>query len=330
MKKKIYFTSKPNKIGGGGTFQIGFQKWLTKNTEYSIDYLNLKNKKKKYDIVFIMHGTRKIFSLLLRKIFGNKIILRMDGFFEDYQFQNPFYTLNGIKHNLSCLCSIVIADKIIMLSNFNYNHLSFISKIFNDKITIIRNGVNLKIFKPKKNDKKIFNKILIVEGGIASVYAENIIESLSAINEFTVSIYGKMNKVLKRRIRHKNFTNIRFHGGVKRELMPKIYQNHDIFICAEYNANCPNSVLEAMSSGLPVIGFDNGSLKELVGDAGVIIKLEKKFENTHQEIIINLLKKSIKLVSSNYIQYSQKARKRARTFDSNLVFGKYYKKLTMN
>ena len=112
--------------------------------------------------------------------------------------------------------------------------------------------------------------------------------------------------------------------------MPKIYQNHDIFICAEYNANCPNSVLEAMSSGLPVIGFDNGSLKELVGDAGVIIKLEKKFENTHQEIIINLLKKSIKLVSSNYIQYSQKARKRARTFDSNLVFGKYYKKLTMN
>tara|TARA_B100000902_G_C27280295_1_gene901350 strand:+ start:938 stop:1930 length:993 start_codon:yes stop_codon:yes gene_type:complete len=330
MKKKIYFTSKPNKIGGGGTFQIGFQKWLSKNTEYRIDYLNFKNKKKKHDIVFIMHGTKKIISLLFHKIFGNKIILRMDGFFEDYRFQNPFYTLNGLKHNLSCLYSIVIADKIIMQSNFSYNHLSFVSKIFKHKISIIRNGVNLNTFKPKKNNKKIFNKILITEGGIVSEYAKNIIESLSIINLFPVSIYGKIHKILKKKVRHNNYLNIKFHGAVKRGLMPKVYQNHDIFICAEHNSTCPNSVLEAMSSGLPIIGFDNGSLKELVGDAGLIIKLEKKLENTDKEIIANLLKKSIKTISGNYIQYSQKARERAKTFDANLVFDKYFKILTIN
>jgi glycosyltransferase involved in cell wall biosynthesis len=35
---------------------------------------------------------------------------------------------------------------------------------------------------------------------------------------------------------------------------------------AEINPPCPNSVIEALASGLPVLGFDTGSLRELVGE----------------------------------------------------------------
>jgi len=42
--------------------------------------------------------------------------------------------------------------------------------------------------------------------------------------------------------------------------------------CAEVNPPCPNSVIEALACGLPVVGFNSGSIKELVSDdAGCIV-----------------------------------------------------------
>ncbi len=57
-----------------------------------------------------------------------------------------------------------------------------------------------------------------------------------------------------------------------REQIPQIDRSAHLLFSADINAACPNSVIEAMACGLPVVGFDTGALNELVlGDSGRIV-----------------------------------------------------------
>jgi glycosyltransferase involved in cell wall biosynthesis len=41
-----------------------------------------------------------------------------------------------------------------------------------------------------------------------------------------------------------------------------------LLFTAEINAACPNSVVEALACGVPVVGYATGSIPELVGEGG--------------------------------------------------------------
>jgi len=61
-------------------------------------------------------------------------------------------------------------------------------------------------------------------------------------------------------------------GLVERQKIPEIDRSAHLLYSADVNAACPNSVIEALACGLPVVSFDTGALPELVtGDAGRIV-----------------------------------------------------------
>jgi glycosyltransferase involved in cell wall biosynthesis len=68
---------------------------------------------------------------------------------------------------------------------------------------------------------------------------------------------------------------LRFHGPYTQQAAPGIYRAADVYLMTKQDDPCPNTVLEAMACGLPVLYAASGGVPELVGDeAGVGLAIE--------------------------------------------------------
>ncbi len=57
---------------------------------------------------------------------------------------------------------------------------------------------------------------------------------------------------------------IRWIGPVNRDDVPALDRAAHLLYASDINAACPNSVIEALACGLPVLSFDTGALPEMV------------------------------------------------------------------
>jgi glycosyltransferase involved in cell wall biosynthesis len=67
---------------------------------------------------------------------------------------------------------------------------------------------------------------------------------------------------------------VRFAGKVDPEAMPRMYDEHDIFVNASVVDNQPVSILEAFSAGLPVVSTSTGDIQFMVrhAETGLLVK----------------------------------------------------------
>ncbi len=103
-----------------------------------------------------------------------------------------------------------------------------------------------------------------------------------------------------------------------------------LFLTLDLNPSCPNAVIELLASGLPVIGFDTGSVGELVGDGGEVVKYDGNPWKLEVPRNLDALGDAGRKVLDHWQEYSRRARGIAeRKFDIRRIAQAYLEALSV-
>ena len=177
------------------------------------------------------------------------------------------------------------SNKIIAVSDFTRRELKQYYKVKQDKIHVIHNGVDTSKFQPTKDKRKSkeelgFNPDDITVLSVGRLYARKglftLIESMPPIvrkfGNVKFIIAGKglsneMKKLVNYAAKLEVKDHIVFTGYFPDKKLPKLYQAADVFAFSTFYENLPFAVLEALSSGLPVVTTNVGGIPEMI-DSG--------------------------------------------------------------
>jgi glycosyltransferase involved in cell wall biosynthesis len=251
-----------------------------------------------YRSVLVIGGTRQLAGLWRVKRRGVRIIQRLDGM---NWMQRVLPT--GTRHRMRAeygnfLLAFIrarLADAIVYQSEFakdwwerEYGRAKVPSRV-------IHNGVDLKKFTPQGGDERPTDsfRLLLVEGslmggyelglgnalGLASGLVKTKLVSHSLFQKVELVVAGRVSSrqraLWDQRLEEKgqdNRVSLTWAGLVPHECIPELDRSAHLLYSADLNPACPNSVIEALACGTPVIAFDTGALSELVTeDAGRIV-----------------------------------------------------------
>ena len=134
---------------------------------------------------------------------------------------------------------------------------------------------------------------------------------------FSLTIIGphtpRLHPLIRKLQGNKRFA---YKAAIEHTDIPQELSRYDIYVFSQLSA-CPNSVLESLAVGLPVVAYDRGGLKELVtsGESGQIVPLRShnpfyaryQFNRKDDQIFANAVLK----VAQDLPAYSQGARNTA-------------------
>lgn len=317
----IGFPHRPG-FGGPGSFQTRLEKEL-KNLGHKIVY---SNSEENPDVILIVGGTRKIGWLWRCKKKNIPIVYRLDGI-------NWLHKKRGAKQRT--LSNWIRSEGINLLYRFVHafltDHIIYQSEFVRSwwdrsgwkkqrNYSVIGNGVDLESFFPASTNENV--SVICLEGTLD--YSPFAIEVINELNKqlvgYSFKVYGGFSG---KDAREKLDSNVQYCGVIRSEELPRIYAN-SIYVSLDINAACPNTVIEALACGAPVVAFDTGSLRELVsGMAGEIVPYGEDIWSILQPDVDSLVE-AIKKVYNSYEEYSLAARELAEErYQMDTVVAKY-------
>jgi glycosyltransferase involved in cell wall biosynthesis len=230
------------------------------------------------DLIFIWWWTYAFYPVLIAKLLGKKTIIT--GTFNywapqspmDY-FRRPFWQRCLIKFSMkNASCNIMVSKKEFqqIKHGWKYKNISYSPHV-----------VEIDKYKPgfTVREKYLFSiiwtgKINLIRKCLPEIIesAKILVKKYSAFKLFIAGSYGDgFNDVKKMIDQLKLSENIILLGEISEKEKIKYLQNCMIYLQPSRYEGFGLAIAEAMSCGAPIIASDTGEVKNLVGDAGLLL-----------------------------------------------------------
>jgi glycosyltransferase involved in cell wall biosynthesis len=273
--------------------------------------------------ILVIGGTARLLDLWRARRRGVRIVQRLNGMNWIHRKQNT-----GLAHYLrsernNWLLRYIrknLAHGIIYQSDFARTWWQTTAGQVQARGRVVYNGVDLHAFHPNgMHDRpKGHQRLLLVEGHLGGGNEQgldNAVRLVQALNQQSrrveLMIVGDVPPSLRARYNILSGAWISWAGIIPADQIPLIDRSAHVLFSADLNAACPNSVIEALACGLPVISYATGSLPEIItGDAGKVVPYGSNYWNLEPPDI-DALADAAREVLANQVRYRTAARARA-------------------
>ena len=253
----IPFSYRPQ--GGRYTFFVNFLSYLENNCiTYTKDFED------DYGILFV--NSWVIPYETIRSIKGAcphvRVVQRVDGSARDYGRLDDADDRQARVN--------MLADLTIFQSEYSKYSTTEKFKVIQQDGPIIYNPVDIQMFRPNGPKMPIKGKLKVCNASFSTNPKKGTwkIGILARQNpEVTFVLCGRYPNL-------PDLPNIQMLGHLDRPEMAAAMRSCDLFLHLAENDPCPNVVLEALASGLPVLYADSGGTPELVGECGLTITVD--------------------------------------------------------
>ncbi|HEX9018149.1 MAG TPA: glycosyltransferase family 4 protein [Anaerolineaceae bacterium] len=287
--------------------------------------------------ILLIGGTRHFGPILQARRRGIRLVQRLNGmnWIHRRRFTGVGHFLRSEINNLILSTTRrFLADRIVYQSNFARTWWQTVYHTAAAPATVIYNGVDLRQFSPEGSQQLPLDRyrVLLVEGHLGGGNEDglrNAAALVRGLNEradcpVELMVVGDVPQNLRARLEQDCPGMIAWAGVVTRDQIPAIDRSAHILFSADLNAACPNSVVEALACGLPVVAYATGSLPEMVDSgAGIVVPWGSNFWKLEPPDITGLVDAALKVLSDQ-LAYRQAARARAeQTFGLDRMVERY-------
>jgi glycosyltransferase involved in cell wall biosynthesis len=216
------------------------------------------------EALLVIGSTHAMDDLIYAKRHGIRIVQRLDGMNWLHKRQNTGWQHYLRSERMNFQLSFIrrwLADEIVYQSNFTRDWWNTVYGSLRKPSHVIHNGVDLRTFTPEGEGTppSDFIRLLVVEGSFKGGHERDLLNAVEAANllsarldrKVELMVVGNTPVEMREQVVCKSQASVHWSGLIPHQDIPRLDRSAHLLFPAEINAACPNSVVEALASGLP-------------------------------------------------------------------------------